>query len=103
MHILCNLGSCEVIVWTEINRDCMSRERFLFTAIAFNNAVPEDSLGNFEINLYCVPPGPGSVIEPDNQEPFKTIAAKIVPDSVNGILHLSMDDDEYKMSKESQE
>ena len=103
MKILCDHGLCEVILYTEITRECIGPSgRFLFNGIYINRSVPEDSLENFDIDLYCTPPGAGEQIDYKNQDPAKTIKAAIVQDnSREGIVHLTMDGIEYQVFRTS--
>ena len=62
--------------------------------LAINKNVPQDSLDDFEIGLYCVPPGAGAVIDYNTQQPISTINASIAPGEQRGIILLVEDDDE---------
>ena len=100
MKILCDHGLCEVILWTDITRACITgpSSRFVFNGIYINRSVPEDSLDDFDIDLYCTPPGAGGEIDYETQDPVKTIKAAIVQDnSRDGIVHLAMDGTEYQV------
>ena len=64
--------------------------------LALNKNVPEDSLDDFEIELYCVPPPPGAgaEIDYDTQKPIVTINVSITPGDQRGIIRLVEDDNE---------
>ena len=96
----CVHGLCEVILFTPITRECITgpSSRFTFNGIYINRSVPEDSLDDFDIDLYCTPPGAGGEIDYETQDPVKTIKAAIVQDnSRDGIVHLAMDGTEYQV------
>ena len=55
-----------------------------------NRSVPEDSLEDFDIDLYCVPPGAGGEINYETQDPVKTTNAKIAQgNSREGIVNIT--------------
>ena len=100
MKVVCDHGLCEVILLTVITRECIigPSSRSIFNGIYFNRSVPEDSLDDFDIDLYCTPPGAGEQIDYETQDPEKTINAAIVQDnSREGIAYLTMDDIEYQV------
>ncbi len=95
MNTLCNEGSCEVISWTPIYVKCFgpSGGRLFLNGVAYNSTVPEESLEDFEIGLYCVPPGPGSTIDYKTQDPVEIIKVSIRSGSQSGIVRYEASDD----------
>lgn len=91
----CEDKICEVILYSYIEPLCIGQSGRLFlNGLAINKNVPEDSLGDFEIGLYCVPPEPGAVIDYNTQPPISTINASIAPGEQRGIIRLGEDDNQ---------
>lgn len=103
IRMLCQNGMCEVIIWSSIHPSCIgpSGGRAFLNGVAFNSAVPEESLEDFEIGLFCVPPGDGAEIDYETQNPITTLKASITSGDQSGTVHLIEDDvvyDLYKLS-----
>ncbi len=92
----CQNKNCEVIIFSSIEPACiaLSGGRLFLNGVATNKTVPQDSLDNFEIELYCLPQGPGAAIDYDTQDPISTIKASITPSDKRGIIRLVEDDNE---------
>ncbi len=97
LWILCNEGSCEVIIYSFLETRCVGDGRLFFNGVAFNSTVPEGSLDNFDIGLFCVPSGPGAEINYDTQQPISTIKASITSGDQRGAVRLVEDDVVYDL------
>ena len=93
----CQNKNCEVILFSVIEPLCIgpSGGRLFLNAVAINKNVPQDSLDNFEIGLYCVPPGAGAVIDYNTQEPILTMNASITPGDRSGTIRLVQNPEIY--------
>jgi len=104
IRILCQSGMCEVIIWSYIHPECARPPGLPFlNGVAFNSAVPEESLEDFEIGLFCTPPGPGSTIDYESQDPISTRKVSITPGDQRGIVHLTEDGVAYDLYEKSSE
>ncbi len=95
LWMLCENSNCEVIIYSFIEPLCSQSGRPFLNAVAFNKTVPQDSLDSFEIGLYCVPAGPGAVINYETQDPILIFKASITPSERKGIIRLVQDPDIY--------
>ncbi len=103
LNILCSMGMCDVIVWTSINYECITgpTSRFIVNGIAVAKAVPMDSLGGFDVDLYCVSPEAGVEIDYEVDDPIKTFYAEILTDDNGAVVGLTLDDNTIPILKKT--
>ena len=104
LHIQCSsMGSCNIIVWTAINYECITgpTSRFIINGIAVAKGVSVDSLGSFNVDLYCVSPEAGVEIDYETDQPKKTFQAEILTNDNGAVVGLILDDDSIPMLKKT--